>query len=75
MGDLGRSYIGAWVGDLITLGAAVSAFACCLACVVGASRLLFALVRDLAPGHSLGRAGPQRHPGRGGRRRSPCWSR
>ena len=57
MGDLGRSYIGAWVGDLITLGAAVSAFACCLACVVGASRLLFALVRDLAPGHSLGRAG------------------
>ncbi len=54
MGDLGTSYIGAWVGDLITLGASVSAFACCLACVVGASRLLFALVRDLAPGHPLG---------------------
>jgi amino acid transporter len=57
MGDLGSSYIGAWVGDLITLGASVSAFACCLACVVGASRLLFAIVRDLSPGHSVGRAG------------------
>ena len=57
MGDLGTSYIGAWVGDLITLGASVSAFACCLACVVGASRLLFALVRDVAPDHSLARTG------------------
>ena len=46
MGDLGTSYIGAWVGDLITLGAAVSAFGCALACAVGASRLLFALARD-----------------------------
>jgi amino acid transporter len=57
MGDLGTSYIGAWVGDLITLGAAISAFGCCLACVVGASRLLFALVRDLAPGHALAGTG------------------
>jgi amino acid transporter len=57
MGDLGTSYIGAWVGDLITLGASVSAFACCLACVVGASRLLFALVRDLAPDNALARTG------------------
>ncbi|NUR08363.1 MAG: APC family permease [Nocardioidaceae bacterium] len=57
MGDLGSSYIGAWVGDLITLGASVSAFACCLACVVGASRLLFALVRDLSPGHSVASTG------------------
>lgn len=46
LGDLGRSYIGGWVGDLITLGAAVSAFGCALACAVGASRLLFALARD-----------------------------
>jgi amino acid transporter len=46
LGDLGTSYIGAWVGDLITLGAAVSAFGCALACAVGASRLLFALARD-----------------------------
>jgi len=57
MGDLGRSYVGAWAGDLVTLGACVSAFACCLACVVGASRLLFAVVRDLSPGHALGRTG------------------
>ena len=38
MGDLGTSYIGSWVGDLVTLGASISAFGCCLACVVGASR-------------------------------------
>jgi amino acid transporter len=46
LGDLGSKYIGAWIGDLITIGAAVSAFGCCLACLVGASRLLFALSRD-----------------------------
>jgi amino acid transporter len=46
LGDLGASYIGAWIGDLITIGAAISAFGCCLACLVGASRLLFALGRD-----------------------------
>ena len=57
MGDLGTSYIGAWVGDLITLGASVSAFACCLACVVGASRLLFAVARDVSPGHALAATG------------------
>lgn len=62
MGDLGTSYVGAWVGDLITLGACVSAFACCLACVVGGSRLLFAIVRDLAPDHSLGRTGRNETP-------------
>ena len=46
LGDLGASYIGPWIGDLITIGAAVSAFGCALACLVGASRLLFALGRD-----------------------------
>jgi amino acid transporter len=46
MGDLGSSYIAGWVGDLITLGAAISAFGCCLACVVGASRLTYAFARD-----------------------------
>jgi amino acid transporter len=64
MGDLGTSYIGSWVGDIITLGACVSAFACCLACVVGASRLLFAIVRDLAPDHALGRTGTNDTPAR-----------
>jgi amino acid transporter len=62
MGDLGTSYIGAWVGHLITLGACVSAFACCLACVVGASRLLFAISRDLVPEHRLGRTGQSGTP-------------
>ncbi|MGN6781130.1 MAG: APC family permease [Marmoricola sp.] len=62
VGDLGTSYIGSWVGDLITLGACVSAFACCLACVVGASRLLFAITRDLAPDHALGRTGTNATP-------------
>ncbi|MGI9155635.1 MAG: APC family permease, partial [Marmoricola sp.] len=57
MGDLGTSYVGAWVGDIITLGACVSAFASCLACVVGGSRLLFAIARDLAPAHALGNVG------------------
>jgi amino acid transporter len=46
MGDLGTRYVGAWVGDLISLGAAVSAFGCALACAVGASRLAYALARD-----------------------------
>lgn len=46
LGDLGTSYVGSWVGDIITIGAAISAFGCCLACVVGGSRLLFALSRD-----------------------------
>jgi amino acid transporter len=47
LGDLGSSYVGSWAGDLISLGAAISAFGCCLACMVGASRLIFAMNRDL----------------------------
>jgi amino acid transporter len=47
LGDLGREYIAGWVGDLITIGAAISAFGCCLACLVGASRLAFAFARDM----------------------------
>jgi len=62
MGDLGTAYIGPWVGDIVTLGAAVSAFGCCLACVVGASRLLFAISRDLAPGSALARTGASATP-------------
>ena len=45
-GDLGTQFVGSWLGDIITLGAAISAFGCALACSVGASRLLFALARD-----------------------------
>ncbi|HEY3684011.1 MAG TPA: APC family permease [Streptosporangiaceae bacterium] len=55
VGDIGTSYVGAWVGDVITLGAAVSAFGCCLACVVGGSRLLYALARDATGARGPGR--------------------
>ncbi len=57
MGDVGTAYIASWVGETITLGAAVSAFACCLACVVGGSRLLFAVSRDARPDLALGKTG------------------
>lgn len=46
LGDLGSTYVAGWVGEVITAGAAVSAFACSLACAVGGSRLLYALSRD-----------------------------
>jgi amino acid transporter len=54
LGDLGAQYIGSWIGDVITIGAAISAFGCCLACLVGASRLLYALGRDSAKTPVLG---------------------
>ena len=37
LGDLGKSYIGSWMGDAINLGAAVSGFASALATATGAS--------------------------------------
>jgi len=60
LGDLGTIYVGAWVGDLISFGAAVSAFGCSLACAVGASRLLFALSRDGVTPVALSRVSPTR---------------
>ena len=60
MGDLGTSYMAAWVGDVITIGAAVSAFGCALACAVGAARLLFALGRDGMLPRLLGTVAPNR---------------
>jgi amino acid transporter len=56
LGNLGTTYVGAWVGDAITLGTTVSAFGCCLASTVGASRLMYALARDAAGVRGLGRA-------------------
>src|SRR3954447_19007280 len=56
VGDLGTSYVGSWVGDVITLGTTISAFGCCLACVVGAARLLYALSRDTAGPRGLGQS-------------------
>ena len=43
-------YVASWMGTLVNFGAVVSAFGVCLACAVGASRILFALGRDAGPG-------------------------
>jgi amino acid transporter len=59
LGDLGSSFVGSWVGDVITLGTAISAFGCCLACVVGAARLVYALSRDTAGPRGLGQSNPR----------------
>ncbi|MFD9891832.1 APC family permease [Amycolatopsis sp. NPDC059027] len=62
LGDLGSRFVGSWVGDVISVGAAVSAFGCCLACVVGGSRLLFALGRDVREGQGIGRTSARGTP-------------
>jgi amino acid transporter len=54
LGDLGSQFVAGWVGELITIGAAVSAFGCALACIVGAARLLYALSRDEVGPAALG---------------------
>ena len=46
LGELGKTYIASWMGDLINLGAGVSAFASALGTATGASRILFAMGRD-----------------------------
>jgi amino acid transporter len=60
LGDLGTQYVAAWVGDVITIGAAISAFGCALACAVGAARLLYALARDGADPFALSKISPAR---------------
>jgi amino acid transporter len=55
LGDLGTSFVGSWVGDIITLGTTISAFGCCLACVVGAARMVFAMSRDSFGPRGLGK--------------------
>ncbi len=63
-GDLGTTYVGAWAGDLVSLGAAISAFGCCLACTVGAARMLFAMNRDLVGTTGLSKVTRHYTPGR-----------
>jgi amino acid transporter len=46
LGDLGTTYIGSSMGDVINLGAAVSGFASALGTATGSSRILFAMGRD-----------------------------
>ena len=64
IGDLGSSYLSSWVGNLVTLGATVSAFGCCLACTVGSARLLFAMSRDGFGERGLGRVSRYGTPAR-----------
>jgi amino acid transporter len=59
LGDLGSQFVAGWVGELITIGAAVSAFGCALACIVGAVRLLYALSRDEVGPAPLGTVSPR----------------
>jgi amino acid transporter len=46
LGDLSKQYMGKGMEDAINFGATLSAFASCLGCAAGASRILFALGRD-----------------------------
>jgi amino acid transporter len=46
LGDLSKQYVGSGMADAIDFGATLSAFASCLGCAAGASRMLFALGRD-----------------------------
>lgn len=61
-GDLATSYVGQWLGLIITAGAAVGGFGCALACVLAASRLVFAGARDAAPQSRLARLSANRVP-------------
>jgi amino acid transporter len=56
LGDLGTSYVGSWVGNVITAGTTVSAFGCCLACTVGGARLVYAMSRDTFGDRGAGRS-------------------
>ncbi|MEI6376090.1 MAG: APC family permease [bacterium] len=53
LGDLGGMYFGRWCGDLLDILATFSALGCGLASVMGASRVLFAMLRELAPSSRL----------------------
>jgi amino acid transporter len=66
IGQLGSNYVSSWIGNIITLGAMVSAFSCALACTVGAARLVYALSRDGVLHGGLAKVSPAR--------RTPTWS-
>jgi amino acid transporter len=51
-GTLGGNYISPWVGDVVTIGTMLSAFAGAIGCVVGSSRLIYAMVRASQSGSS-----------------------
>jgi amino acid transporter len=55
LGDLAARYFGSWCGDVVDLLAMCSALGCGLAAIVAASRILFAIFRDLWPSSFLGK--------------------
>jgi amino acid transporter len=59
LGDLSKQYVGSGMADAINFGATISAFASCLGCAAGASRILFALGRDGFLTRRLGDASPR----------------
>jgi len=61
IGDLGTRYVTSWLGNVITIGAMVSAFSCALACTVGAARLTYAMGRDGVLPAGLGTVSPRRN--------------
>ena len=61
--ELGTGYVGAWARDVISLGAAIVAFGCCLACVVGCSCLLYALGWDAVGTCGVGKTTAKGAPG------------
>jgi amino acid transporter len=54
LADLSSGFFGPWVGDLLDVLAFVSAFGCALAPILAASRILFALFRDVRPDSMVG---------------------
>jgi len=64
VGDVADSYIGMWLGDLISIGAAASAFGTAVAAVFGGSRVWYAMARDGVLGAPLAVTNDQNVPGR-----------
>lgn len=60
LGDLGSLYVADWVGEVVTLGTAISAFGCSLACAVAATRMLYALCRDGIGPTAVAKLDPER---------------
>jgi len=58
LADLSARYFGGWSGDLFDALAICSALGGALATIVAASRILFALCRDLVPASALARVSP-----------------
>lgn len=55
LGDLATMYAGHGIGDVFDIFAMLSALSAGLAAATASSRIIFALLRDYAPGSSLGR--------------------